>query len=580
MSSQGPPASKTQHASAGALRVLLLQFSIGCVVAAAFCVNVQKYYFLSDDAFISFRYADNFVSGDGLVFNAGERVEGYTNFLWVLLMAGGLTFDLPPEVLSNVLGIASGAAILGVLARFHAGILGWHSPFVWVIPAVLAVSRTFTAWCTGGLATQFFSLWLLLGLLAFGREYRRREPWPWRSALCLVVAALTRPEGNLVAFGVGLFFVGAVVARRWSMRALLRWVAAYGSVIGAHLAWRLTYYGEWLPNTFYAKVDGAWFEQSARFFELFLSDYKLHWFLPFIVLGALFRRSVEAAVFGIVTVLYLAYVAYIGGDRFEFRFLVIVLPYLYFFLVEGLVWFRSMVARGLGRRVAGWLAAGLALLLLGITHLGSVRPESRADRSAVASVQRLGAYGAMRSRVGQKLRYWIDLGALPQDMLVGMSGVGAVPYYTRWPTLDFLGLNDKVIARSPPTGDFPGHRHRATDAYKRERGVVVEPLFGDMILVHDQRRLRLIRSREGQAFRCVVLGRQTFLPFRSYVSEFKLRQLLGHLKACDVREANAGVDLSRPQGAVSDEGRWTISSRRVRASARDCRRVPCPVRID
>ena len=43
--------------------------------------------YISDDAFITFRYADNFIRGKGLVYNAGERVEGYTNFLWLILLS-------------------------------------------------------------------------------------------------------------------------------------------------------------------------------------------------------------------------------------------------------------------------------------------------------------------------------------------------------------------------------------------------------------------------------------------------------------------------------------------------------------
>ena len=73
--------------------------------------------FLLDDAFISFRYAQNLVEGHGLVFNPGgpgEPVEGYTNFLWVLLMAAGMVVGIEPELLSRVLGLACFAA--GLLA--------------------------------------------------------------------------------------------------------------------------------------------------------------------------------------------------------------------------------------------------------------------------------------------------------------------------------------------------------------------------------------------------------------------------------------------------------------------------------
>ena len=61
--------------------------------------------FIQDDAFISFRYADNLVSGHGLVWNAGERIEGYTNFLWTLLMVVPLALKLDPVPVSFIVGL-------------------------------------------------------------------------------------------------------------------------------------------------------------------------------------------------------------------------------------------------------------------------------------------------------------------------------------------------------------------------------------------------------------------------------------------------------------------------------------------
>lgn len=55
----------------------------------------------SDDAFISFRYARNLVEGKGLVYNAGERVEGFSNFLWTMLIALGMELKLDPIDVTN-----------------------------------------------------------------------------------------------------------------------------------------------------------------------------------------------------------------------------------------------------------------------------------------------------------------------------------------------------------------------------------------------------------------------------------------------------------------------------------------------
>jgi hypothetical protein len=129
---------------------------IVCAIAlVSFAGNVHENHFLADDAFISFRYARHLADGLGLVWNPGERVEGYTNFLWVALLAGGMLAGASPEVLSVILGIASGVALLGMLVAFGARRLGWRHPYVYGPVLALGVSRSFTAWCSSGLETRF-----------------------------------------------------------------------------------------------------------------------------------------------------------------------------------------------------------------------------------------------------------------------------------------------------------------------------------------------------------------------------------------------------------------------------------------
>ena len=75
------------------------------------------YYFpyIVDDTFIALRYARNLVDGHGLVFNPGQRVEGYSNFLWVVLEAGLMYLGWPVITGIKLIGLVSGAAV-GVLA--------------------------------------------------------------------------------------------------------------------------------------------------------------------------------------------------------------------------------------------------------------------------------------------------------------------------------------------------------------------------------------------------------------------------------------------------------------------------------
>ena len=61
----------------------------GIALAYGVAAAIQRAW-VCDDAFISFRCADHLVRGLGLVFNPGERVEGYTNFLWAVWVAAGM----------------------------------------------------------------------------------------------------------------------------------------------------------------------------------------------------------------------------------------------------------------------------------------------------------------------------------------------------------------------------------------------------------------------------------------------------------------------------------------------------------
>jgi len=305
-------------------------------VLAAFAANVERQAFLGDDSFISFRYAKHLAEGQGLVWNPGDRVEGYTNFLWVLLMAAGLSVGIAPEGASMALGIASGLGLLAAMVVFTARTTGWRDPILWLTPMVLALHRSFTAWCTGGLETSFFTLLVFLAVLCFVRERERGDAFPLGSSLLFALASLTRPEGALFAFVAGAFFLAEIGLRRRSLRVGLLWSLPYGVIVGAHLLWRRAYHGDWLPNTFYAKVPGVWWDHGFNYLARFIDDYQVGWFLPLILLGLLLGREFKAWLLFAQALAYAIYVAGVGGDRFEFRFLVPILPHLYWLIADGI----------------------------------------------------------------------------------------------------------------------------------------------------------------------------------------------------------------------------------------------------
>src|SRR5439155_158429 len=88
------------------------------LVATAVLVPHALYFdFVSDDAYISFRYARNLAEHVQLVFNLGERVEGFTNFLWTVMLAGGIKLGVSPVVSSRFLGVVFAVGTLALLVR-------------------------------------------------------------------------------------------------------------------------------------------------------------------------------------------------------------------------------------------------------------------------------------------------------------------------------------------------------------------------------------------------------------------------------------------------------------------------------
>ena len=186
--------------------------------AALLAFHVRTYAFLCDDAFISFRYARNFAHGHGLVFNPGfERVEGYSNFLWVVVLAGLDRLGLEPPRASLLLSWASTLLLWGLVVAFAAR---WAprrgAAWAVVVPALfLAANRSFAVWASSGLETRAFELCVVAGTLTLADELDDAlagSPLRLRCAWWFALGALTRPDG--VLFGACALGAAALLLAR------------------------------------------------------------------------------------------------------------------------------------------------------------------------------------------------------------------------------------------------------------------------------------------------------------------------------------------------------------------------------
>lgn len=499
---------------------------------------------LIDDAYISLRYGRNWIEGLGLVFNSGERVEGYTNFLWVILGGWLHKTPLPPVLGLRLLSLLASLVIILVslhwVRRFDAedpaGGVGRPATGSWLggsaaaLLVVLASVESLAYYASTAMESMLFAglymaalyrAWVEQGVFAAGPEKRRRV-----SVWLFVLLALTRPEGVLLfAMTHGLLAAAgawhllgtrreAAAAGAWHLHGHLhaagarhhprspddhasagawhrpaagarhlharrRWMgvawpglqrswvdgALFAGVYGLYFAWRWSYYGELFPNTYYAKVTGGPEQWRNGFLALggWLLSHPLWGIVLLAVPAVLWRRrrhgeTPTAFFLWAGCVLWLSYVVKIGGDFMPFfRFFLPLLAPLAVLTVW--LWRRAPRPASQGARSL-WLAALVVVQVL----------------AGMANEENLRAYVAHRTTVvGQQVGQFLGQ-RLPAGELLAANTVGSLPYESRLPTLDMLGLTDKAIARHPiyvVSPRWSGHRRGWGDYVLRRRPRVV-----------------------------------------------------------------------------------------------------------
>jgi arabinofuranosyltransferase len=441
-------------------------------VAAVFLAHAFWLAGVAEDAFISFRFARNLVAGHGLVWNPGEApVEGYTNFLWVLLAAGALELGLDPAHAAQALGVAASLATLFYVWRTGTRLLGW-SPVESLLPcAVLALSGPFATWAAAGLETNLFTALVVAGLhhvAVDAKEGRAGERWAgW---LALLLAMLTRPEGALF-YGLALAGAGLAVRPRGpaALRAQALPVAVTLGAFAVYFAWRWRLFGQPLPNTFYAKTGGGLDQQlrGARYAGLFALHYLVPW-LPLLGLALRRRGGGEPAAArpvlagaAAVVLAWAACVVWVGGDYMAmYRFAVPALPFL-----------AVLIGAGTRHALADWPSASARvrtalLLAAAVGILGSLVHSTplearlfdppRLMHGTWRGVQTERWHVARLTAIG---RFFAAHARGPEESLA-TDAIGAIGWYSGIAIRDLHGLVDPRIAhrRDPRVGrGFPGH---------------------------------------------------------------------------------------------------------------------------
>lgn len=434
---------------------------------------------LRDDAFISFRYARHLAEGAGLVWNVGERVEGYTNFLWTLLLA--LPFlaskAAVPVTYARALSLASGAT--SILASFFLvrRLAPKSALLALVPPLLLAGNWSFAINTMTGLETVFFSALVTLTVLLLVFEH---DDLRYRgSSLLAALAALTRPEATAL-FPLLLLAAFLAIRKRPGARPyLLRLAVPFAAVVGAHEIFRLAYYGQLVPNTFFAKF-GVPLPPSLPTRTEYLTDFLTKGtgaFGAFSALAAVFLvstarlsspRAAAARPIALTVLFGLANVAVSGADfMIGFRYLIPYLPLLYVATALGaaaLIDLRRSRSKPKKSAPSGFPVEALVAVAAMFT----------ATQGYAHSRDDLRPFEELRRRISEDtaeaLGRWMSA-HLPAGTKVAAADIGALGFYSDLPIIDLTGLTDRAIARRP--GDVLDRSLDLDDLFSRGLGAVV-----------------------------------------------------------------------------------------------------------
>lgn len=436
------------------------------VRASVVSIDGQRYFTLFDDAMISMRYAWNLTHGQGLVWNPGEHVEGYTNLLTTLLMAlPMLVFDKSPSVLAlQIMGICFALANAWLMATIALVITrqrdALHRHFIAALAFVcglLYLPLSYWPVIGGDLGPQVF--FMLLGVLAAFKYTAGGPPrWGYGLPIFLGLSYLTRPDALIAALLILLY---VLLVERVSWPAVWM-VGGFLLFPVGQLLFRMAYYGELLPNTYILKMVGMPLAERLRDGRTFIAPFieTTGWIIAFVSCSCVYRFQARRLLAVSIALALMGYQVWVGGDIFPryWRFLAPLMPLILIYFLDEII----VLVKTLFGLVSPTPTDNLYLVVLAMTGFTLIVLN--------------GYYFTVDSFLEGPLNihfntHQVDLAvALNQvttsDALVGVTSAGITPYYIDRVALDFLGKTDAYIARMNPRlgthggdgmGNFPGH---------------------------------------------------------------------------------------------------------------------------
>ena len=318
---------------------------------------LMRYAWLLDDAFVYFRYVDNLLFLErGLVFNEGEYVEGFSSPLWALALVPLRATGMNWWLIVRLLGVVSFVGFWLLMLSLRGATVERGQPSLNFPLLYLAFLYGPLCYFTSGMETG----WVQVLAVAYALHIFR--PGLLTPQILVGLSPMVRHE-------LALPFLAVLAWSWWRERRLPFTTALVGfGVGGAYLLFRIWYYADLLPNTFYLK-NGTQLSWGLTYLHDTLVVYGVYVLAPvLLILGLLLRRRGVDVAMGqrllllAMAAMVVAYVVKIGGDGRHYRYLAF--PFCLAICASAGLPERALATFAPGLRSASVTAVGLALALV------------------------------------------------------------------------------------------------------------------------------------------------------------------------------------------------------------------------
>lgn len=412
-----------------------------------------------DDAYISYRYGKNLMEGKGLVYNQGEFVEGYTNFLWTIITAPFTQVkSIDVSIFSGTLGLIlsmGNILLVALISRLFNGKLAGYLKYLILLPALfLALDDSIAFWAIGGMEFPMYTLFILGIIYNYFKINENRKHIHYM-IIFLMLCTLSRPEGNMIAV-VTLLHMFLFKKHIHNFRnVFFKIISAYVLFCLLYYGFKYFYYGQLIPNTFYAKgvtdikmnlVLGTKYLALCVGTRIYIFIFIL--FIPF---KKAFKDMKQSYLLGFV-VIYITYIVAVGGDwMIANRFFVPIIPMLYILSVIGFLNVIRKINDYFKNEYKALKIANITSAILGI--LLFVSTLSLLEYKQLIIKDNNARYEMQWSMFGK----WLKMNVEPSTV-IAVGPAGKIPYYSELYTIDMWGLNNDYIAKTTSKRLQAGHK--------------------------------------------------------------------------------------------------------------------------